>query len=432
MKKTKILLISTSDIGGGAAIACMRAAKALQNNPVLEVKLLVQEKKSDLAWVVPVAQTYWQKKMAFFRFVWERLRFWQYAKDKSVRFAFSPANTGIDISQHPLVQEADLLHLHWVHFGFLSLKSIEQLTQLGKPIVWTLQDMWSFTGGCHYVGYCKGYQKTCGNCPMLKNPSLQDLSHQVWKKKEDIYKNFPFIITPTSQWLAGEATQSSLFRTKHIEAIPAPIDTTLFCPSLDKKSHRQALNLSADSFVILFGAANISDERKGFKYLRTALAQFADTLSPTQRQKINLLVFGKFKTETLSDLPFTVINFGKMNLTALVQVYQSANAFVMPSLEDNLPNTVLEALACATPVVAFLTGGIPEMVMHQENGYLADYQSADDLTQGIAWLYEIHQNDTVTYEALCQTARKTILENFSEEVINERYTGFYQALLEQQ
>ncbi len=423
-------MISTSDIGGGAAIACMRAAKALQNNPALEVTLLVQEKKSDLPWVVPIAQTFWQKKKAFVRFVWERLRFWQYAKDKSVRFAFSPANVGIDISQHPLVQSADVLHLHWVHFGFLSLKSIERLTQLNKPIVWTLQDMWSFTGGCHYVAACKGYQKNCGNCPMLKNPSTKDLSYQVWQKKAVIYQDFPFIITPTSQWLAKQAAQSSLFSTKQIEAIPAPIDTNFFSPAAHKKTHRQALNLSEDDFVLLFGAANINDERKGFKYLRAALAQFAETLPCAQKQKITLMVFGKFKIETLSELPFSVINLGKMKLSALVKVYQSANVFVMPSLEDNLPNTVLEALACATPVVAFRTGGIPEMVAHQKNGYLAESQSANDLAKGIAWLHNVHHNQNEQYELLCQTARNTLLENFSEEVVSKRYTSFYQTLLD--
>lgn len=429
MKKLKILFLSTSDISGGAAIACFRAVQALVPAAELDVKLLVQEKKSNSPTVKALAESYWAKKMAFLRFVRERIGYWTQAKSKEVRFAYSPADTGIDISQHPLVQEADIIHLHWVHFGFLSLKSLEKLAQLDKPLLWTLQDMWSFTGGCHYAGDCQGFKQSCGNCPFLKNPQPNDLSHQIWQKKASFYPKANWIITPTSQWLTEQAQQSSLFKDLRVLHFPAPIDTHVFKPTRSKKSVRAELGLPQKHFILLFGAANISDPRKGFKYLKEAIELFSEKLSEAEKSTILLIVFGKFKSEALEGLPLEVKNLGKMNLENLIKVYQSASAFVMPSLEDNLPNTVLESLACGTPVIAFKTGGIPEMVTHLENGYLADYQSSEDLAKGLSWLYEAQQNaGNEIYKQLCEEARQKIETTYSEEVIREKYVKFYQSL----
>ncbi len=430
MKKTKVLFLSTSDISGGAAIACFRAVSVVSKVAELEVNLLVQEKKSSSPFVQALAQTYWAKKMAFLRFVRERLGYWPQAKSKEVRFAYSPANTGVDISQHPLVQEADIIHLHWVHFGFLSLKSLEKLANLGKPLVWTLQDMWSFTGGCHYAGDCKGFQHACGNCPFLKNPHAQDLSHQVWKKKASFYPQAQWIVTPTSRWLTEQAKQSTLFKGMQVEHIPAPIDSHFFKPATSRKEVREDLHLPENAFILLFGAANINDPRKGFQYLIEALKQFSEALSAEERKNILLMVFGKFKPETLEGLPFEVKNLGRMNLEDLVKVYQSATAFVMPSLEDNLPNTILESLACGTPVIAFKSGGIPEMITHQKNGYLADYQSSIDFAKGLKWLYDAYKNtQSYDYEAYCEAAREIIERTYSEEIIKEKYVKFYQDLM---
>jgi hypothetical protein len=194
---------------GGAAIACLRLLAILEQSEGIKVTMLVQEKKRDNPNVKAIAETWLQKKLAFVRFVRERLYFIFQEKNKEVRFAFSPANSGIDISEHPLVQEADIIHLHWINFGFLSLKSLNKLFALNKPIVWTLHDMWAFTGGCHYSGECDRYTQSCGHCPQLKSQQDWDISRWVWWRKAKAWKNLNLTIVTPSQWLADCARNSS-------------------------------------------------------------------------------------------------------------------------------------------------------------------------------------------------------------------------------
>jgi glycosyltransferase involved in cell wall biosynthesis len=223
LKKIKILLINTYDNYGGASLACVRLLKALEKQGI-EAKLLVQVKNLPEVNIRGIAENYWAKKLALARFAGERAQFAWYARDKSVRFAFSPATTGADISQHPWVQEADVLHLHWINFGFLSLQSLQKLIQLNKPIVWTLHDMWAFTGGCHYVGDCTHFHKTCGNCPLLKNPRPKDWSYQVFQKKFRLYHASHIHFVTCSRWLGEVARQSSLpTRLGSLPSKPFPI-----------------------------------------------------------------------------------------------------------------------------------------------------------------------------------------------------------------
>ncbi|NJL14753.1 MAG: glycosyltransferase [Microscillaceae bacterium] len=397
-------MLSTSDLSGGAAIACYRLFLALQSQPELEVRLLVQHQQRPHPQVNTLATSFWQKQLAQVRFATERLDFWRLARNKEVRFAFSTASTGAAIHTHPWVQEADVLHLHWINFGFLSLSSIQKLAALGKPLVWTLQDMWAFTGGCHYTGACRGFERQCGHCPFLKNPHSGDLSHRVWKRKKTLFEAGKWVITPTSQWLASEAGRSSLLSSCRIEAIPAPIDTQMFCPDLSATA-RQILGLPSESFLLLFGAAKINDPRKGIAYLREALNYLR--AQKESLPALELLVFGQDKAQSLADWPFPVHYLGQLAPASVIKAYQAANAFVMPSLEDNLPNTILESLSCGTPVIAFSTGGIPEMIHHQVNGYLAQPQNAVDLARGIQWLYHFQPRET-----LRRAARQKIETNF--------------------
>ncbi|MGI9159333.1 MAG: hypothetical protein ACR2K1_06240 [Saprospiraceae bacterium] len=159
----------------------------------------------------------------------ERLSFLPFERDRSVRFSFSLANFGHDIRKHPLVQGADVLHLHWINQGFLSLQNIRQLATLGKPIVWTLHDMWAFTGGCHYSGACDHYQHGCGNCPFLRRPGSQDLSKTILDRKRVLFpKNIHFVTS--SEWLCGVARSSALLQSYSVEAIAIPVDTDIFKP----------------------------------------------------------------------------------------------------------------------------------------------------------------------------------------------------------
>ena len=226
----KITILSTFDNFGGAAIAASRLNKALNNNG-LSSNMLVQDRKGNLPNVESIAQNWFQKKLALLRFALDRYQFAFYEKNEDVRFIFSQVKIGVDIHNHPLVQQSDIVHLHWINFGFLSLNSLEKLFITNKPIVWTLHDMWVFTGGCHYSRECTNYERNCGNCvQFLKNPSENDLSHQVWERKKKIFSKANLTIVTCSEWLAQKARESSLLEDKTIISIPNPIDTDVFRP----------------------------------------------------------------------------------------------------------------------------------------------------------------------------------------------------------
>ncbi len=423
-----VTLINTYQSSGGAAVACRRLAVALNNHQV-PTTLLVQEQSRPEGFVVPVAHTYLQKKAAFARFAMDRLSFYFHEKSKNVRFAFSPSRVGIDISRHPAVMEADVLHLHWIHFGFLSLASLAKLFALGKPIVWTLHDMWAMTGGCHYSGTCTHYLSHCHHCPFLKNPSVRDLSYRVFEEKKILFQNAAIQFVTCSQWLAGEAMSSTLLKGFPVRAIPNPIDTNVYRP-LDKVAIRQKLGLPVDKNLLLFGAMNTQDPRKGFAYLEQALHRLAQKPLPAgqadnaEKDKTQLVIFGKADADVLASLPFRVHDYGSVTGdAALVELYNACDAMVLPSLEDNLPNTVMEALACGTPAVAFRTGGLPELIDHQQNGYLADYRSVDDLARGIEYVLE-----TGNQPLLRQHARQSVLSRFTEETVARQYAALYDAL----
>ncbi|WP_435356266.1 glycosyltransferase family 4 protein [Emticicia sp. SJ17W-69] len=431
----KILLINTDDSMGGAAIACLRLLTALERTEGIEVNMLVQEKKRNHLNVKAIANTWLQKKLAFERFVRERLYFQFYEKSKQIRFAFSPANTGIDISEHPLVKEADIIHLHWVNFGFLSISSLEKLFKLNKPIVWTLHDMWAFTGGCHHSGDCENYQVACGNClQYLKNPSLNDLSNQIWHKKNTIFNPTPTLpnregvrIIGCSQWLANRAKKSSLLKDFSVKAIPNPLDINLFLPQ-NKIEARQKLGLPIDKKLILFVAAKVSVIWKGFSYFQESLEILKSQIATkSQSQDIELVVLGESDEETINKLSFKAYTLGRISdVNQIVSIYSAADIFVTSSIQENLPNTIMEAMSCGTPSVGFEVGGIPEMIENKTNGFLAKYKSAESLAEGMKWaLYEAN------YAELSKNARQKVVDNYSEKVVIEQYLEVYKSVVAQ-
>jgi len=417
----KITIISTYDTFGGASISGLRLHQAFLKNGV-ESKMLVQEKKSDLSTIQTVSDGWFRKKISFFRFVLDRLQFLFYEKSKEVRFVFSTALIGTDISQQVSVKEAEILHLFWINFGFLSLNSIEKLGKNNKPIIWNLQDMWAFTGGCHYSGDCLLYEKKCGNCGQgLRNPNENDLSREPWERKAEHFKNLNLTIVSSSDWLAQKARESSLFKDLKIITIPTPIDVEVFEPT-PKNMAANAFQLSADKKYILFAAVKISDKRKGFFYFREALSMLKDYDFDTTT--VEILIFGQVQAADFDGLPFKVNILGRLSdLPTIARAYSAASVFVIPSLEDNLPNTVIESMACGTPVVGFKTGGIPEMIDHKITGYVADYKSSEDLAKGIYWtLFE------ADYQKLVTHSRQEILDNYAENVVAEKYKKVYKSM----
>ncbi|HVW94746.1 MAG TPA: glycosyltransferase family 4 protein [Mucilaginibacter sp.] len=417
-----VTLINTDDAGGGASAACMRLLKALESKEI-DAQMQVQEKKTNEQLVESVATDFWSRMEVRFNFLFERMPFiWFRAKNRSVRFAFSPADIGSDITDQPAVATADLLHLHWTNGGFLSIKNLKQLFQMNKPMVWTLHDMWAFTGGCHYSGECDHFKNECGNCWMLRNPGSEDLSFRGLMRKKYMLKAAKKIVFVTpSHWLAKVAASSSLLKDFRIETIPNPIDTEIFSP-IEDPNLRSKLNIGANSKVILFGAANILDRRKGLNYLVEALHILKDNYA--RSHEVEIVIFGKNKAFDTQSLPFRVHEAGIVrSQEEMAALYNIADVFVTPAIEDNLPNTVMEAMACATPVVAFNTGGIPDMIDHFSNGYLAEYQSSADFATGIRFVLNAAGGKLST------NARKKVLENFTSEIVAEKYITVYESLL---
>ena len=421
----KVLIINTSDSSGGAAVAARRLWHTLNlHGKDLQADMLVQKSSKPTTGIYQYSQGKWAQRLAFLRFVGERLYFLPHEKSKKIRFAFSPANTGVEIVKHPLVQEADIIHLHWINGGFISLHGLAGLFALGKPIIWTLHDMWPFTGGCHYSGNCDGYARHCGNCPLLRNSAPDDLSHKIYAAKHSEYRTDSLHVVGCSQWMASVARRSSLFEgSRSFQSIPNPIDQEVFKP-LDKQVAKTKLGIDSDKRHLLFGAMNIHDDRKGFAYLRQAL----EYLHGNERLRdIELIVFGKADESTLASLPFPVKYVGQItDIRKMVTAYSAADVMVTPSLQDNLPNTIMESLACGTPVVAFKVGGVPEMINHLQTGYLAETASARSLADGILQTFELSGQGNMT--EVCQ---KFTSDNYAVDKVALQYQDVYRRALGQ-
>lgn len=418
-----VVFINTSDSSGGAAIACSRLQKALEKHSSIKGDILVQEKKTDNPAVTTIANTSLKKQFVWARFIAERLLFLPYERSKEIRFLFNRGIVGVDISKHPLVQNADIIHLHWVNFGFLSTDSIKKLLALGKPVVWTFHDMWPFTGGCHHSGECENYQIECGNCKFIKNPAGNDISRKDWFSKNSAYQPNHFTAVGCSQWLTKRARNSSLLNGFKIESIPNPIDISVFSP-ISKTEARQQLNLPTDKHLILFAAMRINALMKGFSYFQEALSQLKNQ-SPELSESIELLVFGQAEEEALNQLPFKTHKLGHLSdIKQIGLAYNAASVFVTPSLEENLPNTIMESFACGTPAVGFNIGGIPEMIDHQQNGYLSEYKSVESLATGIQWVLENNKDGEISKEA-----RGKVLGSYAENIVASQYETLYKSLL---
>lgn len=417
----KVIHLNTYDGNGGAGRACYRISSAL-NSEGIDSKVFTFVKFGSKADIKSLFPNWFGKAIATFNILAERYLPLLFTKD--LKLPFSLSFLGRDIHHHPEVLAADVIHLHWINHGFLNPKSLEKLATLEKPIVWTIHDSNTFTGGCHVRFDCQNYLSTCGNCPLLKQAKTDDLSHQIWLKKEKAYKTLkPLIISP-STWLANAAKNSGLLKNSTIKVIPNTLETDVFKP-IDKKIAKQKFGIDDQQFVLLSGfMPSKKDAHKGTSYLIEALNLWL-TKHPDLKDKATLLIFGN--REAHPDLPFKLpVQFlGTINNDELLaKAYAAADVFLTTSLEDNLPNTVMESLACGTPVVSFTTGGIPDMVKHQENGYLAQYKNSEDFMQGIQWVYHHPEK-----EKLNLNARETVINNFSEGVVAKQYMKVYEQLM---
>ena len=412
----KVVIVNTSEKVGGAAIAANRLMEALKKNGV-SAKMIVRDRQTDKISVVAVKQQSWRLAL---NFLWERgIIFLSNGFSRKNLFLIDIANTGTDITTMPEFQQADVVHLHWVNQGFLSLDNIDKILRSGKKIVVTMHDQWYFTGVCHYSGDCLNYRDQCRNCPLIRGRVKKDISWKVFNRKRRMYANADITFVGCSQWIAGLARTATLFQGKKVVSIPNAINMDVFHPE-DKALARQSLGLPSDRRLLLFGSQRITDERKGFKYLVEACEHIHRNY-PEWTDKIGIVVVGA-KSETIdSMLPFPVyaVNYVS-DEKSMVEIYNAVDLYVTPSLQDNLPNTIVESMACGVPCVGFRVGGIPEMIDHEKNGYVARYKDAVDFANGILWSL----GDS--YDDLCTKAYEKAVATYSEKRVAEKYKEIYQ------
>ena len=415
----RVLIVNTSERTGGAAVAASRLMEALNNNGV-KAKMLVRDKETDRLTVAAVPGQKWMQ----FYFLWERFVVWLrlYFNRKHL-FEVDIANCGADVTQLPEFQEADLVHLHWINQGMLSLKGIRKILNTGKPVVWTMHDIWPATAICHLTLDCRNFETQCAHCRLLPgNGSTNDLSTQIWKRKQQMLNDRQITFVTCSQWLAGEAQKSALLKGQRVVSIPNPIDTHIYTPK-DKQQARQRVGLPTEGRIILFASQRVTNRNKGMGYLLEACRLLAEQY-PEKKEDITVAILGGHAEEIEGQLPFRTCPLGYVNdEQRIVDIYNAADVFVLPSLSENLPNTIMEAMACGVPSVGFRIGGIPEEIDHQQNGYVADYCSSEDLARGIWWtLYE------ADHEAVRKACLQKVAHNYSQQSVANRYLEVYESL----
>lgn len=330
---------------------------------------------------------------------------------------FSFGRMGTSIVKNPFVQQADIIHLHWINGQFLSYREINRLMNLKKPVVWTFHDSWPMTGGCHVRYGCDRFKESCGCCPELHSSLPTDISNQIIKKKKKWYVGENLTIICPSKWMQKNASISSIFGKCRIVQVGNPLDTEIF---QNKKNQ-----IYDNKIRVLFGASGALElEYKGYSYLVDAI-NYLKQNRPDIIDKMIIQIFGTSQTklEGLEDICTETLGFIKTE-EEMASVYSQADVYVFPSLDDNLPGTVMESLACETPVVAFKTGGVPEMIKHRDNGYIAEYRNADDLAEGILWVLANNEGNV-----LGRRGRDSILMKYSLECSGKKYLEIYNSII---
>ena len=417
----RVLIVNTSERTGGAAIAANRLKDALNNSGV-KTMMLVTDKETDDITVAALPH----KWLLQWHFLWERWCIFLHLHFKRRHlFEIDIANSGSDITGTKEFQEADVIHLNWINQGMLSLKSIQKILQSGKPVVWTMHDMWPATGICHLTLGCRNFEQGCANCQYLPGGGgRNDVAAKVWRRKKKLLDKYSVAFVACSQWLANEAKASALLRGQRVESIPNAIDTRVFHPQ-HKSDCRNHLHLPAGKKLILFVSQRVTNVNKGMDYLIRACKKLV-TEQPTLASDTAIVGMGGHAEEIADKFDLPVYPLGYINNPQLAsQAYSACDVFVLPSLSENLPNTIMEAMACGLPCVGFNVGGIPEEIDHLQNGYVARYQDSDDLERGIEWVLT-----SPDYALLSQNAVSKVAAHYSQQSVANQYIKLYNKVLD--
>jgi glycosyltransferase involved in cell wall biosynthesis len=413
----KPLLLNTYDRTGGAARAVLRLHQGLRRIGV-DSRMLVRFRAGEDENVLLYGPAAFRAS-ARIRARLDRLPLLHYPRRRPG--VFTPAVVPDRLPARVRELSPDLVHLHWVADGFMRL---ETLRHIDRPLVWTLHDSWAFTGGCHVPYECTRYRGACGACPALGSTDEEDLSRSVWARKRLAWSGVPVTLITPSRWLEGCVRSSALFENARCVVIPNGLDLERFRPT-DRAAARAGLNLPTDRRLILFGGVNsATDPNKGMALMADALRRLP-ALAP--QLAADWVVFGTGPGDALPDVPCPVRVVGRVDdEAALASLYAAADVFVVPSLQENLPNTVMEAMACGTPCVAFDAGGLPDLIEHQRCGWLALPHQPEDLARGIVWVLD----DEERRRALGARAREKAEQEFELTHIARRHVDLYREVMD--
>lgn len=330
---------------------------------------------------------------------------------------------GASICEDPRVCEADIIHLHWVA-GFLSTRSLREIASLGKPVCWTAHDMRPITGGCHFSAGCEGYQSRCASCPQLREDPLQ-LALATQEAMAEAIASLNSTFVAPSQWLQNQIQRSAAARGRAVEYIPYGVNLEMFRP-VDKSAARQRLNMAPGAAYILLGAHDFRERRKGLPVAIEILERIGR--EPVYAEKI---AAGQWKVVCAGDSApeeignWKVERLGYLSPERMADLYAAADVFLFTATEDNLPNTILEALASGLPVVAQNVGGVPDMVIPDSNGVLFPVGDSNAAANALIDLLGNPEKRRV----MGRSARQTVESGFSPERQAQAYIALYEQML---
>lgn len=381
-KPLSVAHFTLTDVGGGAAGAVARLHRALSTHGI-DSRLHVAHKGTSDSKTLPVVRG----AHAAQALTWSRrldlLPLW--LRHPYCKTYWSPGWHGMrDISTWPSVMSADVLGLYWLPRGFMGIRQVERLLKLGKPVVWRLSDMWPFTGGCHYSGQCEAYSNGCGCCPQLHSNRKNDLSHRLHYRKQKSWNVDNLTVVSPSRWMAEAARRSPIFAERDIRVIATGIDTNIFRP-IDRNKARLACDLPMDTPLVLFGADSaMHDPRKGGSAVISVMQKLAST---EKHAPPSLVLFGtRSRPDGIPESVPVHVMGTISNERAMASLFSACDVFLAPSKQENLANTVLESMACGTPVVAYGIGGMSEAIENGSTGLLTNPKNDDELANAASML----------------------------------------------
>ena len=421
-QQVKICVVSKSDINGGAPRASYRLFRALQAQHA-SVEYLVQEKAVEDSHIHVIDSGDCE---ATKHDQWLIDKYYiNNNKSEYAQTIFTATLGSVDLAENELMHGADVINLHWIE-KFISLNTLRYILSLGKPVVWTLHDQRPFTGGCHYTTGCEGFvESMCHPCIQL-NVDECLLPHRVVTSMREIVKDANVAVISPSRWLAEEAGKSAVFHDKPVYVIPNSVETDIFYPR-KQAGLREKYGIPENAFVILAGANSNKERRKGFEEFKHSMMQCLDEegfLNQALNNEVVVITFGT-KSQSIAEGKLCQIDFGCVdNDDELAELYSLADTFVITSLQDNLPNTILESMACGTPVIGFEVGGVPELVKDGHNGRLVPKGDLKALSEIIISLSR-HREVLSEYGV---NAESTIRNNHTQALQSSRYLELFENL----